>query len=252
MRTACIIPARMESSRFYGKPIEKILGYPMIEHVYRRVQLTKYVDEVYVATCDREIFEVVEQFGGHAIMTSDQLVRGTDRVAEAAMNIEADIILNVQGDEPLMDPESLDQAIMVMKAEKTIDCMNAVSLITDWDVYISQDIVKVIQDHHGNIMYFSRQPVPYCKMENFDKAIKQIGIYLFRRDLLLQYPTWEETPIERAEGVDMMRFLEKGHIIRAIMCKDMIGVDTPEQLLSVEEILKEDFNFKRIFELQQI
>ena len=98
MKTVCIIPARMKSSRFYGKPIAKILGHPMVEHVYKRVQLAQHVDEVYVATCDREIAEVVEQFGGQVIMTSDKHVRGTDRVAEAALNIEADIILNAQGD----------------------------------------------------------------------------------------------------------------------------------------------------------
>lgn len=248
MKAVCIIPARMKSSRFYGKPIKKILGYPMIEHVYKRVQLAKNVDEIYVATCDREIAEVVEQFGGQVIMTSDKHVRGTDRVAEAALNIEADIILNVQGDEPMMDPESLDQAITIMRAQETIECMNAVSIITDWDVFISCDIVKAVEDIHGNIMYFSRRPVPYCEKENFDKAIKQIGIYLFRKDLLLQYPGWDETPIEKLEKVDMMRFLENGCDIRAIMCKDMVGVDTPAQLRKIEGILRDDMNYKRIFD----
>lgn len=251
MKTVCIIPARMESSRFYGKPIKNILGYPMIEHVYRRVQLTQHVDEIYVATCDRAIAEVVENFGGRFIMTSVKHVRGTDRVAEAAANVEADIILNVQGDEPLMDPESLDQAIAVMEKEKDIECMNAVSIITGWETFISRDIVKVVQDVHGDIMYFSRQPVPYCEKENFDKAIKQIGIYLFRKDILLKYSAWGETPVEKAEGIDMMRFLEKGYNIRAITCKDMIGVDTPQQLLRIEEILQNDVNYKKIFDLQR-
>ena len=181
-------------------------------------------------------------------MTSNKHVRGTDRVAEAALDIEADIILNVQGDEPLMDPESLDRAIAVMKKEKDVECMNAVSIIVDWDAFRSRDIVKVVQDVNGNIMYFSRQPIPYCEKENFDKAIKQIGIYLFRKDILLQYPIWAETPVEKSEGIDMMRFLEKGYDVRAVMCKDMIGVDTPQQLLSVEEIIRNDVNYKRMFD----
>lgn len=252
MKIVCIIPARMESSRFYGKPIEKILGFPMIEHVYKRVQLTKHVDEIYVATCDLAIAKVVEKFGGRFIMTSNKHVRGTDRVAEAASHINADIILNVQGDEPLMDPESLDRAIAIMKEERDVECMNAVSIITAWDIFISRDIVKVVQDERGDIMYFSRQPVPYCEEKNFDKAIKQIGIYLFKQDILLKYSAWGQTPVERMEGIDMMRFLEKGHKVRAMMCKDMIGVDTPQQLLKIEEILRNDVNYKRIFELQRM
>lgn len=252
MKTVCIIPARMESSRFYGKPIKKILGRPMIEHVYRRVQLAKNVDEVYVATCDEEISKVVKQFGGEVIMTANTHIRGTERVAEAALSVEADLILNVQGDEPLMDPVSLDRAITIMKEDGNIDCMNAVSTIADWDIFICEDIVKAVQDNYGNIICFSRKPVPRCTKENFNKAIKQIGIYLFKRNLLLQYSKWDEAPLEIAEGIDMMRFLEKDCTIRAVMCKDMVGVDTPEQLLSVEAILKEDSNYKKLFGLQKV
>lgn len=250
MKTVCIIPARMGSSRFFGKPLARLLGHTMIEHVYRRARLAKNIDEIYVATCDHEIAQKVKEFGGLCIMTSDKHMRGTDRVAEAAQLIEADIILNVQGDEPVVDPVSLDAAIMKMKENKDIGCINLTSLITEWDVFIDTNVVKAVQDENNNILYFSRQPIPTCHQCDFKQAIKQIGIYLFRKDVLLHFYEWGQTPLERAEAVDMMRFLEKGHNIRAVRCKDMISVDTPEELLRVEEILRRDPVCNEIFKMQ--
>jgi len=246
-KVACIIPARMGSSRFRGKPIAKILGYPMIEHVYRRVQLAEHIDEIYIATCDQEIIDEVEKFGGKAIMTSDKHTRGTDRVAEAAEKLDADIIINVQGDEPLVDSAALDQAVVRMKKNKQVSCINLIAPIVDWNIFTSVNVVKTVIDENESVLYFSRQPVPTSKKENFQSAIKQIGIYFFRKELLMNFASWDETLLEQKEGVDMLRILEKGISIEAFWSKDMISVDTHEELINMEKILIQDPICKKIF-----
>ena len=248
-KVACIIPARMASTRFRGKPIAKILGRSMIEHVYRRVRLARSIDEIYIATCDQEIADEIYKFGGQAIMTSSLHTRGTDRVAEAARALDAGIIINVQGDEPLVDPESLDRSIELMSANGQIECVNLVAPIADWDVFTSVNVVKTVVDKQGRVLYFSRQPVPTRSKENFRSALKQIGIYLFRKDLLFRYASWPQTPLEVQEGVDMLRILEHGVCIDTFLAKDMISVDTPEELCAMEKILAGDPLCRRIFAL---
>ncbi len=247
MKTVCIIPARMESSRFYGKPIKKILGYPMIEHVFRRVQIAQHVDEIYIATCNQEIKEVAEAFGAKVIMTSDKHTRGTDRVAEAASEINADIVINVQGDEPLVDPKSLDKAIKMMKDGNAIHCINLVAPIDEWDVFISKNVVKAQIDNENRVIKFFRQPDAVNNEKTFTQGIKQIGIYLFRKTFLTQFAAWEETPREKQEGVDMMRIIDKGFSIDTCMSADMISVDTPEELEEMERLLQKDPVFQRVF-----
>lgn len=250
-KVVCIIPARMASTRFPGKPLAKILGYSMIEHVYRRVCLAEHIDEVYIATCDQEIADEAERFGAQAIMTATTHTRGTDRVAEAAQKIEGDIIINVQGDEPLVDPKSLDEAIVMMKENPQVQCVNLIAPITDWEIFVSHNVVKTTIDQKGKVLYFSRQPIPTSTRESFKTGIKQIGIYFFQRDLLLDFLSWLETPLEQEEGVDMLRFLEKGITIESLMAQDMISVDTPEELFQMEKILQEDDLCKKIFDLQE-
>ena len=250
-KVVCIIPARMASTRFPGKPLAKMLGHSMIEHVYRRVCLAEHVDEVYIATCDQEIADEAERFGAQAIMTSATHTRGTDRVAEAAQKIEGDIIINVQGDEPLVDPKSLDEAIVMMKENPQVQCVNLIAPITDWEIFVSHNVVKTTIDQKGKVLYFSRQPIPTSTRESFKTGIKQIGIYFFQRDLLLDFLSWLETPLEQEEGVDMLRFLEKGITIESLMAQDMISVDTPEELFQMEKILQEDDLCKKIFDLQE-
>ncbi|MCR4337564.1 MAG: NTP transferase domain-containing protein, partial [Candidatus Omnitrophica bacterium] len=148
-KVVCMIPARMASTRFPGKPIAKILGVPMIEHVYRRVQLAKTIDEIYIATCDEEIAQVARDFGAPVVMTANTHVRGTDRVAEAASKVEADIVINVQGDEPLVDPASLDGGIQMLKKDPAIYCVNLISVIKDWNVFASPHVVKTVVDQKG-------------------------------------------------------------------------------------------------------
>lgn len=247
MKVVAIIPARMASTRFPGKPLAKINGYSMIEHVYRRVLRSKLIDDLYVATCDAEIADEIMRCGGKVIMTSPSHVRGTDRVAEAAQKIKADIVINVQGDEPMVDPAMLDEAIAFMKKRKDIRCLNLVAPIKDWSFFVSKDVVKVTLDKDNKILYFSRQPIPNCGQQNFRNAFKQIGIYLVYRELLLKFSRWAETPLEKTEKVDMLRFLENGSPIYAYISKDMIGVDTPQDLSLVERMLLEDPLSQQLF-----
>ncbi len=242
-----IIPARLASTRFPNKPLAKIHGYSMIEHVYRRTRCAKTIDEVYIATCDDKIAHLVQRFGGEVIMTADTHTRGTDRVAEAATKVNAEIILNVQGDEPLVGPESLDAAVSYMKMHQDLQCINLVSHIKDWDVFIDQDVIKTVVDQNNNVLYFSRQPIPTSKKNDFGDALKQIGIYLFRKPFLLQFTSWQESPLEKEEKIDMLRILEKGVRIVAFQTKDMVSVDNPRDLAVVEKLLLEDPLYHKLF-----
>ncbi len=247
MKVVAIIPARMASSRFPGKPLVKIHGKPMIEHVYRRVKYASLIDDVYLATCDEEIARAAGKFGAKVIMTASTHTRGTDRVGEAAQSIEADFIINIQGDEPMVDPVFLDKAVATIKKDKNISCLQVVTPIDDWDVFISPNTVKTVTAKDGRALYFSRQPIPTQARKDFSGAIKQIGIYLMRRDLLLQFSRWEETALEKIEKIDMLRFLENGVTMHTFMSNDMLGVDTPEQLSAVETALRDDQVYKKIF-----
>jgi len=179
-------------------------------------------------------------------MTSSAHTRCTDRVAEAAENIDADIVINIQGDEPLIDPEAIDESISIMKNNK-FRCLNWITPIKEWEVFISQNTVKTAIGKDNKILYFSRQPIPTSGQENLKNAFKQMGVYIFRKQFLLQYSSWQEMPLEKAEKVDMLRILEHGFDIKAFITKDMIGVDTPEDLSLVEQILLEDPLHNKIF-----
>ena len=247
VKIVVIIPARMASTRFPGKPLAKICGHSMIEHVYKRVNFSKYIDDAYVATCDKEIADEVAKFGGKAIMTSSEHTRGTERVAEAVCNIEADIVINVQGDEPMVDPVILDNAIQFLKSKADIRCLNLVSPITSWKTYRNQNIVKVAVGKDSKILYFSRSPIPNQSENEFKGAIKQLGIYLIQKPLLMKYAKWEESALEIVEKVDMLRFLENNADIHSFMATDITGVDTPEDLEMVTKHIQKDELLKKIF-----
>lgn len=251
MRVACIVPARMASTRYPGKPVARILGHPMLEHVFRRLKTGRRVDEIIIATCDEAIRKVAESFGAKVVMTSLNHVRGTDRVAEAAAQVQADIIINVQGDEPLVDPAALDEAIAWMDKHPDVPCVNLVSRISDWDVFTNPDVVKTVMDEHHRVLYFSRRPVPGQSRDKFSYAFKQIGIYLFKKDFLLQFSAWPQTPLEGIERVDMMRILEKGHPIQGFVSHDTISVDTPQDLDFAEGIIRQDPLYQKVFAVQE-
>ena len=243
MKAVAVIPARMGSSRFPGKPLARLLGRPMIEHVYLRVSLCASIDAVYVATCDREIVEATELFGGKAIMTSMQHERASDRVAEAAEGLDADIVVMVQGDEPMTTPGMVDLAIAPMLRDPAIRCTNLAKRIRSVDEFADPNTIKVVVDGNGDALYFSREPIPTRRMAAFEDlaALKQVCVIPFRRQTLLDYARLEMTPLERAESIDMLRFLEHGFKVRMVETElDSHAVDTPADLALVESQMRDD------------
>jgi 3-deoxy-manno-octulosonate cytidylyltransferase (CMP-KDO synthetase) len=243
-----IIPARMGSSRFPGKPMAKILGMPMIGHVYKRVKMSKTLNEVYVATCDQEIYDYIESIGGKAVMTSDCHERCSDRCAEAMLKIEAntrrkcDIMVMVQGDEPLTFPQMIDEALSPMLNNSSVFITNLMADLPSLADFENPNEVKVVVDKNFNAMYFSREPIPSRKKGVLDVPMKkQVCVIPFTRDFLLEYNAMEPTPLEIIESVDMMRILENGGKVKMIPTKFATkAVDTPEDLAVVENMMKND------------
>ena len=242
-KVVAVIPARMGSSRFPGKPLAPILGLPMVEHVRLRVAMCKSLDGTYVATCDQEIYEAIEGFGGQAVMTSDVHQRASDRVAEVAENMDADIFVLVQGDEPMTMPEMIDRAVAPMLEDPTIQCVNLAKRIESANEWNDPNTIKVVTDLSSDALYFSRQPIPTDRILGQEgiPLLKQVCIIPFRRDTLLEYARLDPTPLEEAESVDMMRFLEHGYKVRMVETEfDTYAVDTPQDLVRVEEIMRAD------------
>ncbi len=244
LKTVAFIPARYASSRFPGKPVALIAGKPMIQHVYERVSEARRVDEVYVATDDRRIADVVEKFGGKYIMTSSSLRSGTDRCAEAARKIKADIIANIQGDEPVISPSTIDAVISALtKSSKSVMSTAAVK-ITDRSLLESENVVKVVLARNGDALYFTRSVVPHLRGVDRDEYLsrcgflKHLGIYVYRREFLKKLTRLTETPLESAEKLEQLRVLENGHNIRvAVVEQDTISVDVPSDIAAVEEYM---------------
>ena len=243
MKKVAILPARMGSSRFPGKPLASILGRPMIEHCYKRVAMSKTVADVYVATCDDEIRVAVEGFGGKVIMTSDRHERASDRIAEAMEKIDADIAVMVQGDEPMTFPEMIDEALAPFLSDPSILCVNLTKRIETEAEYLSPHTIKVVMDRKGNAMYMSREPIPNRPKGNFSaiSAFKQVCIMPFSRQALALYSSLPPTPLEISESIDMLRLLEHGYPVRMVETRfDTQAVDTPEDLARVSELMRAD------------
>jgi len=240
-KTIVVIPARMASSRYPGKPLEKILDLPMIEHVRRRALLAEGISEVVVATCDQEIMDVVIQAGGKAVMTADTHERCTERVAEAMRFLTGDVVVVAQGDEPFLVPEDLE---LVAEAFAERDDLTSVSLLSPLESeadYTNPSIVKAACDQNGHVLYLSRAPIPYFHDSGPCPIYRETGIRGFRKDFLQTYVALPATPFEQVESVDMMRVLEYGYKILGITTDcPTIGVDYPEDVAKVEHILKKD------------
>lgn len=238
MNIISIIPARMGSSRFPGKPMKDICGMPMIGHVYKRVKMSKTLSEVYVATCDKEIYDYIESIGGKAVMTSDCHERCSDRCAEAMLKIEmetgekCDIMVMVQGDEPLTFPEMIDEAVKPMMQDTSLVITNLVADLESIEAFENPNEVKVVMDKEGFALYFSREPIPSRKKGVLDVPMKkQVCVIPFTRDFLLEYNAMEPTPLEIIESVDMMRILENGQKVKMIpTAYKTKAVDTQEDL----------------------
>ena len=237
MKALCIIPARYSSTRLPGKPLKDICGKPMICRVYERAKLAESVDEVIVATDDERILRAVETNHGRAIMTRADHKTGTDRLAEVAAKFpDVDVIVNVQGDEPLIEGGLIDELIAQFDDENLQMATVAVELDNEEEMK-NPNNVKVVIDKKNNALYFSRSLIPYPRNVGKSKVFKHIGIYAYRRNFLLEYAKMPSTPLEESESLEQLRALENGYKIRVIKsdCK-FIGVDTEEDLKRVNEI----------------
>ena len=243
-----IIPARMGSSRFPGKPMAKINGIPMVGHVYYRAKMCNSLDDVYIATCDQEIYNYIESIGGKAIMTADTHKRASDRVAEALLKIEnktgetIDIIVLLQGDEPMIFPEMIDEAVKPFLEDEQIVVTNLLAPIKTLEEFRDPNEVKVVIDKQYNALYFSREPIPSDKKEsNKDYMYKQVCIIPFTREFLLKFNDLDPTPLEIIESVDMMRVIEHGYRVKMVPTKfESYSVDTPDDLKRVGKIMEND------------
>ncbi len=248
MNIAGIIPARMGSSRFPDKPLAEINGMPMIEHVYHRSKMAIILDEVYVATCDQEIADHVSTIGGEVVMTSSSHERASDRVAEAVLIIEErigkeiDIVVLIQGDEPMVLPEMIEMAIQPLLHDPTTKVSNIMTECRSEEEWQDSNEVKVVVDNESNALYFSREPIPSKKKYSGNFPIyKQVCIIPFTRDCLLDYTELEPTTLEMIESVDMNRFIEHGYKVKMVVTEQSTyAVDTPKDLKKVERLMKED------------
>lgn len=239
MKNICVIPARYSSTRLPGKPLKDICGKPMICRVYERAKKSKLADEIIVATDDERILQAVEKNSGRAMMTSKNHKTGTDRLAEVAEKFpDAEIIVNVQGDEPLIEPSLIDKLIEQF-ADKNLQMATVATEITEVEEMNNPNNVKVVLDKNNNALYFSRSLIPYPRNKNISKVYKHIGIYAYRKNFLLDYAKMNPTDLEQTESLEQLRALENGYKIRVIIsdCK-FIGVDTEEDLKLVNEIYK--------------
>lgn len=232
----------MGSTRFPGKPLCPILGIPMIEHVYKRCCLTEDCDDVFVATCDDIIRKKVREFGGISIMTSPTIERPALRVAEACKTLELDnedIVVVVQGDEPLIHPDFISTGIKELKRNPEIFCINLCSQITEGE-WLDKDEVKVVSNLHGHAIYMSRSPIPSKKNTDSVSMFKQLGIFFFRFKNLLLFQSLERTPLEISEDIEMLRAIEHGYIVKMHKVPQCFSVDNPKQRDLVEKIMKTD------------
>ncbi len=243
-----VIPARMGSSRFPGKPLAKICGLPMIEHVYKRCKMSSSLSDLYIATCDEEIIRASEGFCAKAVMTNPGHQRASERVAEAVEIIErqsgqkADAVVMIQGDEPMVFPEMIDLAVAPIIKERGVLVTNLMARIDSKEEQEDFNCIKVVADLRFNALYFSRRPIPSFKdISGPGSLYKQVCIISFTRDFLFKYSALEPAPLEKAESIDMLRVLEHGYKVRMVPCGfKTFSVDTPEDLHRVELLMQKD------------
>ena len=246
--TIAIIPARMASSRFPGKPLADILGVAMIGHCYFRTKMSKACDDVYIATCDQEIMDYAKTIGAPCVMTADTHERASDRFAEAMLKIEDDtgqrhdVVVLIQGDEPMLHPDMIDVLVRAMEEDPTLKVANGVAAMKTVAEFEDPNEVKVVVGPDGNAIYFSREPIPSKSKWNGDvPMLKQVCIIPFRRDYLLEYNATPQTPLEIIESVDMLRVIETGGRVRMVeMHHETLSVDTPEDLERVKGMMEND------------
>ncbi|MEK6693460.1 MAG: 3-deoxy-manno-octulosonate cytidylyltransferase [Nitrospirota bacterium] len=242
LKTVAIIPARYNSTRLPGKPLLDILGKPMIQHVWERARKAGKIERVIVATDDEGVYNAVTAFGGEAAMTSKNHLSGTDRVAEviSGFTFETEIIVNVQGDEPMIDPDMIDQVVKLLQNDSRASIGTLCRKTEDNKEIMDPNIVKVVFDKEGFALYFSRSPIPYNRDGHGSVSYyKHLGIYSYRRDALLRLSSMNPTPLEKTEKLEQLRALENGFRIKVSETDtDTIGVDTIEDLEKVIRKIK--------------
>jgi 3-deoxy-manno-octulosonate cytidylyltransferase (CMP-KDO synthetase) len=257
MKALGIIPARWQATRLPGKPLAEIAGQPMIQHVYVRASQAASLAAVLVATDDERIVAAVRGFGGEAVLTSPDHRSGTDRVAEAARSRPADVVVNIQGDEPLIDPRAIDALVAPLAADPALPMSTLAVPIRAPEEIDDPGVVKVVLDRQSDALYFSRYPIPYLRdrvkaapiigpasapnteHRTPNTHLKHLGLYAYRADFLQTYARLEPTPLERAEALEQLRVLEHGHRIRVVLTDhDAVSVDTPEDLARVRAMLE--------------
>ena len=243
MKIVAFIPARYQSKRFQGKPLALIKGKPMIQHVFQRAKECPELDEVYVATDDMRIYNCVHTFGGAAIMTHENHQSGTDRIAEAAETLsltDQDIVVNIQGDQPIFHPSIISDLIQVLIQDPVISMSTLMNKINNDKELQDTNNVKVVVDNNGYALYFSRLPIPLYRDEKSKKIThyKHLGLYAYRKKFLLLFTTLPPSTLEQAEKLEQLRVLEHGFRIKVVETTlDSVEVDTPEDIEKVEENL---------------
>lgn len=238
MKTVGLIPSRLQSTRLPGKALIDIEGLPMIVHVFKRAQMCPLLDEVYVATDSDKIYDTVIKHDGRAIMTSVDHECGTNRIAEAAQNLLADIIINIQGDEPLLNPDDIDKLVIAVKADPSV---NSATLVCKTPVFNDTSECKVVMDLNDDIMYMSRSDIPSPTRATVESLYKLYCIIAFRRDFLFKFASWEPTLMEKIEFIEYLRILEHGCKMRGVRVEEYTtSVDTPADLEIIEKMMAED------------
>jgi 3-deoxy-manno-octulosonate cytidylyltransferase (CMP-KDO synthetase) len=240
-KVVIVIPARYGSTRLPGKPLVSIAGKTMIQRVFERAKLAKLAHHVIVATDDERIVKAVEGFGGEARMTRGDHRTGTERVAEVAAHVEGDIFVNAQGDEPLLDPAAIDAAVAALLEEPAAEVATVATALRTLPDVMDPNVVKVVLDFDENALYFSRAPIPWVRDtagKVHVKYWKHLGLYVFQRDALLEFPTLPQGEIERVEQLEQLRWLENGWKIRVAEVEhDAVSVDVPEDVARVEKLI---------------
>ena len=241
-KVVVVIPARYGSTRLPGKPLVSLNGQPMVQRVYARAKLARRVDRVIVATDDDRILQAVVSFGGEARMTRPDHRTGTERVAEVAAHVEGEIFVNVQGDEPLLDPAAVDTAVTALLEEPEAAVATVATAIKVPGDIMDPNVVKVVLDFDDNALYFSRAPVPWVRDTGGTiqvRHLKHLGLYVFQREALLEYPTLPQGELERIEQLEQLRWVENGTKIRvAEVAHDAVSVDVPADIARVEKLLQ--------------
>ncbi len=239
MQIIGVIPARWASSRFPGKPLFPLCGKPLLQHVFERASQCQKLSAIVVATDDERIREAAEGFGATVAMTSPEHPTGTDRIAEAAAQFpQASHLINIQGDEPLIEPALIDQLADLLARDAGIDLITAASPITEAAQLHDPNIVKVVLNEAKDALYFSRAPIPYPRDEAAAQPLRHIGLYGYRADFLRNFVTWPPAPLELAESLEQLRALHHGARIQVVLTDhEAIGLDTPEQVSLLEHLL---------------